>query len=238
MASARGKQVLKKCALAVLLACSTFILVNCFAADRFVTPILIGDSWSDDRRDWPNFTLTVAWDEYRNHAIRGEWLSVQNAASGEGMAANISAYLDQHPEADSIIIQGGINDIGNGIAAEVIKSALAYMVTEAKARSNIFDIIVMSPGPFGGYSGWTRAMQDELYEYINWLPGFCASQQIDCYDTYAAVGHPDNLLIISDGTQGAPDYDTDGVHVNREGAVKVAADMDALIETIRNRPVP
>jgi len=238
MSAAGWKLALNKCALAALLTAATFILANCFSADRFATPILVGDSWSDGRSDWPGFTRAVEWDEYRNHAIRGEWLSAQNVASGEGMAANISIYLDQHPEADSIIIQGGINDIGNGIAAEVIKSALAYMVTEAKARSNIIDIIVMSPGPFGGYGGWTQAMQDELDEYINWLPGFCASQNIDCYDTYTAVGHPDNPLIISDGTQGAPAYDTDGVHVNQAGAVKVAAEMDALIETIRNRLVP
>ena len=64
------------------------------------------------------------------------------------------------------------------------------------------------------------------------------SQGIDCYDTYAAVGHPDNPLIISDGTHGAPTYNADGVHVNEAGAIKVAADMDALIEMIRKRPLP
>jgi len=229
---------LNRYALALLLTGATFILANCFSTERFSTPILVGDSWSDGRGDWPNFTRAVEWDEYHNHAIRGEWLSVKDAASGDGMAANIASYLDQYPDADALIIQGGINDIGSGIEAEAMKSALTYMVTEAKARSHIADIIVMSPGPFGGWGGWTQAMQDELDQYLRWLPDFCKSQGIDCYATYAAVGHPDNPLIISDGSNGAPAYNTDGVHVNEAGAIKVAADMDALIEMIRKRPLP
>jgi lysophospholipase L1-like esterase len=215
-----------------------FIPIICIAADRVTLPIIVGDSWSDDQEDWPNFTVTVPWDNYRNHAIGAEWLSVRDATNKIGMAANIADYLDLHPEADSIIIQGGIGDIRNSVNADVIKSALLFIVTEAKSRSNIVDIIVMSPGPFGRSWKWNLERQAELDDYLNWLPDFCLSQNIPCYNTYEAVGDPNNPIIISDGTDGTPDYDLDGLHLNLVGAAKVGDDMDMLINVIRGGPVP
>ena len=215
-----------------------FMPIISSAADRVTLPIIVGDSWSDGQEDWPNFTSTVPWDNYRNHAIGGEWLSVRDAANKIGMAANIADYLDLRPEADSIIIEGGIGDIRHSVNAELIKSALLFIVTEAKSRSNIVDIIVMSPGPFGQSWLWTLERQTELDDYLNWLPDFCLSQNISCYNTYQAVGHPGNPVIISDGTDGTPDYAQDSFHVNLAGAAKLADDMDILIDVIRRGPVP
>jgi lysophospholipase L1-like esterase len=224
--------------LILVLAGTVYLPSICFSAERFSSPIIVGDSWSNAIEDWPNYTNTVIWNDYWHHGISGEWITakgINGAAGSEGIVVSIIGYLDQHPEADSIIVQGGINDFASFVDADTVKSALEFIVAEAKARTNIVDIIVMSPGPYGTLYGSTR--QTELEEYVGWLPGFCEIQAITCYNTYEAVGHPDNPRIISDGTDGAPDYSEDGLHLNLEGAAKVGADIDFLIEAIRREPV-
>jgi hypothetical protein len=154
------------------------------------------------------------------------------------MAANIVSYLDLHPDADSLIIFGGVNDFARSRDADTVKSALQYMLAEAKTRTNIQAIIVMSPTPVGGLAiGWTQEKQDELETYLAWLPGYLESQQIDYLDTYNSVNHADFPWKISDGTNGEPTYTDDGLHLNEAGATKVAGEIDLLIAEIRNRPL-
>jgi lysophospholipase L1-like esterase len=209
-----------------------------FSAERFQSPVLVGDSWSNDLQDWPNFTTTLFWGDFRHHAIGGEWLSIRDADNQLGMVLNIAGYLDLYPDADSIIIEGGIGDVRGDVDSDTMKAALASMVAEAKSRANIIDIMVMSPGPFGRSWKWNLSRQAELDDYLNWFPGFCASQHISCYNSYEAVNHPTNPIIISDGTDGSPDYDLDGLHLNILGASKVAGEMDVLITDVRNSPDP
>jgi lysophospholipase L1-like esterase len=208
------------------------------AANRFVTPIIIGDSWSNSYWDWPGSTTEVVWSQYRDHAISGDWLSVQNAENQQGMVLNIADYLDLNPDADSLIIQGGINDIFNNVDAATMKAALQSIVAEAKSRSNIIDIVVISPGPFGGVpSGWNQGKQNELEDYIDWLPGFAQSEQIDWYIVYDDVNHKDYPWIISDGSNGEPNYTSDGLHLNALGVARMALGVDLLIGEIRSRPL-
>jgi len=207
------------------------------AANRFVAPVLIGDSWSNNSYyDWPGYTTELVSSQYRNHAISGEWLSVRDAGNQLGMVLNIADYLDLNPDADSLIIQGGINDILNNVDAATMKAALQSIVAEAKSRSNIIDIVVISPGPFGGVpSGWDQGKQDELEDYIDWLPGFAQSEQIDWYIVYDDVKHKDYPWIISDGSNGEPDYTNDGLHLNTLGVIRMAMGVDLLIGEIRSR---
>ena len=207
------------------------------AAGRFITPVLIGDSWSNSHWDWPGSTAEIAFPEYRNHAISGEWLSARDIENKQGMVLNVADYLDLTPDADALIVQGGGNDIYNSVDAETLKAALQSIVAEAKSRSNIRDILVISPGPFGGVpEGWTQAKQDQLEEYINWLPGYTQAEQIDLYIVYDDVNHPDYPWIISDGTNGAPDYTDDGAHLDLLGAEVMALGVDERIREIRSRP--
>jgi lysophospholipase L1-like esterase len=224
--------------ISVLLAIAGMVCApaSAIATERFSIPIIAGDSWSNDLNDWPNFTTTVQWSEYKHHAIGGEWLSVEDAVNQYGIAANISDYLDLHPDADSIIIQGGVNDFKHDVTAEVVQAALTDIVAEVKSRGNILDIIVVSPGPYGGAWTWQLSEQAELDRYLEWLPGFCASQNITYYSAYDAVGDPNNPIVISRGDDGTPDYDLDGSHVNLAGAAKLATDIDALIQLIRGAP--
>jgi lysophospholipase L1-like esterase len=226
---------LTKVALISFLIGAAYIPSVCLSAERFTAPIVVGDSWSNDQEDWMNYTTTVGWGDYKHHGIAGEWISARNLEENWGFVLNIVDYLDQHPNADSIIIQGGINDIANYVPAATIITALQFIASEAKARNNIVDIIVMAPGPWGDLVGTSR--QSQLETYLNWLPGFCEAQAITCYDAYTAVGHYSDPTKISDGTDGSPDYSEDGLHLNLEGSAKVAADLDLLIEAIRRSPV-
>jgi lysophospholipase L1-like esterase len=223
---------------AVICIFSSSFSLGVMAADRFVAPVIIGDSWSNGIWDWPGYTTEVDWSQYRNHAISGDWLSVRNANQQLGMVLNIADYLDLNPDADSLIIQGGINDILNDVDAATLKAALQSIVAEAKSRSNIKNIIVISPGPFGGVpSGWDEGKQYELEDYIGWLPGFAQSEQIDLYIVYDDVNHKDYPWIISDGTNGEPDYTNDGLHLNTLGVIRMALGVDMIIGEIRRRPL-
>ena len=231
-----GLRGTKFAAVAVLL---TGLFPAALPAGPFAAPVIIGDSWSDTEQDWPGYSTQLEYGQIHNHAIGGEWLSARDVEQSWGMVLNAADYLDQHPDADSLIIEGGLNDITRGVDAATLMAAMHSIVAEAKSRSNILDILVVSPGPFGGSWHYTAEKQAELEAFLAWLPGFTQTEQIDLYMLYDDIKHTSYPWLISDGTQGTPDYvGDDGMHLNALGSARMAAGIDQKIWEIRGQSGP
>jgi lysophospholipase L1-like esterase len=203
-----------------------FVSVGVDAGQRFSAPIIVGDSWSNNELDWPAYTESILYSEYYNHARSGQWLSAGSPFAS--ITTNIAGHLDLHPDADSIIVQGGVNDFNNGVTSPTVQLALVDIIATIRSHDNIRDIIVMGPGPYRGYYNWQASEQVELESYLAWLPAFCAAEGLHYYDTYAAAGDPSNPEYI------LAEYDLDGLHVNAAGAAAIASGIDSIVIQIRN----
>jgi hypothetical protein len=201
---------------------------------RISNPIIIGDSHSEDPADWWNLSQEFDPVDFDVYAIAGEELGRHNNNPARGMVRNAQTYLDTASTTDSVIIFGGVNDARLSSHAGEMKFALTDMVTEAKSRTNIRDVIVVGPTPFGnfsGFGGWGPAKQEELEEYMNWLPSFVAAEGIHLVDVYSVLGDPVNPTAIK-----AEYEDGGGLHFNVLGALQIAAAVDAKVITARAGP--
>ena len=208
-----------------------FVSAGVNAGQKFSAPIIVGDSWSDSELDWPGYTGSVLYPEFYNHALASRRLSACDSCIAGSVAETIEGDLDLHPDADSIIVEGGINDINAGVASPTLQLAMVDIIAAIRARDNIRDIIVMGPGPFRGLWRWRASEQVELENYLAWLPAFCAAEGLHYYDTYAAVGDPSNPEYI------LAEYNEDYLHVNAAGAAAIAYDIDSVVMQIRSEMI-
>jgi len=191
---------------------------------RLQTPVVTGDSWSRNDGDWWGNTTVIAKDAYRVFAVSGEQLGRHESnVYGRGMVRKIDQHLNNSVSPDSLIVFGGINDSMQGAHAGEAKFAVADIVFKAKQRSDIRDILIIGPGPFGNRASWRTAKQTEHDELLSWLPQFAAAEGLPYLDTYSLVGDP------ADPRDIRLDYDSgDGAHLNEPGTRRLANAIDAL----------
>jgi len=202
--------------------------------DRIATPLVVGDSMSNDPADWWNLSDEFDPVDFDIFAFVGEQVGRHSNNATRGMVRNISSYLDTAVSADSLIILGGTNDIGHSAHAGELKFAITDMVDTAKRRPSVRDIIVLSPTPFGNWSGffsWSPMKQIELDEYLSWLPQFAADEGVHYVNVYSLLGDPGDPKAI------LAEYDAgDGLHINVLGALAIAEAVDSLILASRVGP--
>jgi hypothetical protein len=210
---------------------------GCHATDppeRIATPMIVGDSMSEDPADWWNLSTEFDPVEFDVFASAGEQLGRHDNDPTRGMVRNLSGYLDTATTADSLIIFGGTNDVSRLAHAGEMKFALADMIDAAKRRPEIRDIIVIGPTPFGNFRGWYSwgpKKQTQQEEYMSWLPGFTAAEGVQYLDVYSLLGDPNQPEALH------PDYELDdNLHLNVLGALQVSAAVDALVLTSRTGP--
>jgi lysophospholipase L1-like esterase len=214
----------KLIALALLLGCGVV------QAAQFSKTIIMGDSLSSGGPDdWVFYAPSWYFSVDRNKSIggrsMGDWTS--QGAPDAGVAALADGWLTDHPEADSVILFVGVNDInsynrGNGIQ---LFNNLQASINVIKTYPNIKEIVVVTPAPFGkdpGMFGYERAQ-----EYMALAEPYCeADPLLYCFDAWNFMEDPDRPGFQKPGyTDGA-----DQTHTIVAGAQALEEGMTAFIE--------
>jgi hypothetical protein len=189
------------------------------SSNASIVGMIAGDSYSNDRGDWPKFVENA---ELYTTAIGGQRLV--------DMPKNFGTNLDRHVQEYGIntaIIQGGINDIarGNDTLAGM-QDAVIEMVTAAEQRN--LDVIIFNIAPWSTAS--SQVKRDEIEVYNDWLLGYTDQQEINLIDMYATV------VDKNDPQKLKQEFDLDGLHLNEAGKIAVAAAFDSEISQVPEVP--
>ncbi len=95
--------------------------------------------------------------------------------------------LSKTPEYDTVLIQGGTNDLFIGFKVNTIKRHFESMIRQAVAEER--RVVVVTVPPAWGYGGWTREMEDRRLALNRWLQ---ALPNVEVADVAGAlsVGEP------------------------------------------------
>ncbi len=194
------------------------ILIFSQISNATIVGMITGDSFSNDRGDWPAFVTDAT---LFSTAIGGQQL----VQMPNNFRANLDAHI-QNSGVNAAIIQGGVNDISaNSINLEMMQGAVIDMVDAAVQRD--LDVFIFNIAPWNAAT--SQAKQDEIEDYNAWLERYTDQEGINLIDMYAAVvdaNNPQNTR---------PEFDRDGIHLNRDGAIAVAAIFNSAVSEV---PLP
>ena len=191
----------------------------------FSQGLLVGDSFSA-AANWPasvtRFPLSIV-------AAGGDKLTDQTVTT---LQANINA----NPNADFVIIQGGVNDltnVGDPQTAAQIQTAVTTM--QQICRSAGKQVVIMEVGPYAGSASWAAGEQVHLDNYNAWITTESAAQtdtsEIPIYAVLEGDTTADTLSLIANGD--SVTYDSgDALHPNAAGYVLIGSQADTALEAI------
>jgi lysophospholipase L1-like esterase len=180
--------------------------------------MLTGDSFSDDQGDWTGFVTNAT---LFSTATTGQQLV--------NMPSSFEENLDTHvlnSGVNTAIIQGGVNDISSSsVNLEMMQAAVIEMVDVAEQKD--LDIIIFNIAPWN--SATSQVKRDEIDNYNSWLDAYTSQEGITLVDMYTAV------VDVNNPQNTKSEFDLDGIHLNRDGAMAVAEVFDSAISEI---PIP
>lgn len=159
----------------------------------------------------PNTTI-------RNYGIAGTTIT-QFEERGQEF---VFRFQDMEPDADVIIVFGGINDYNHGLplgsadshGPDTFYGALKLIVSGLIEKYPLADIMFITPMKacgFKGYPHWNTANSDgkKLVEYRNAILRICESYSVPVLDLFSVSGlTPDipsaKALLLSDGLHPSP----------------------------------
>ena len=140
--------------------------------------------------------------------------------------------MHRHPEVTILC-----DDLSAGnpysATAEELQTALTMIVTRAKAKPYIRDILVMNVIPNENY--WAE-IDAERRAYNEWLQGYCEAEGLHLLDWDALVRSSDGTAIRTEYQDDFDSGNPDGVHLDADGGAVTGEALDNLIRSIRSRP--
>lgn len=181
--------------------------------------MIVGDSfeyWS--RGNWPTMVDAKIKQNIINFSQGGRTLIQMEERF-------VSDYLTIEPAPKTVMIAGGINDIGRGNSLESMQLATTMMIDALPIDTCVvlFDI-----PPFSSASYWTQEKQDKADNYTDWTNSMTETDRCISVFSYRAVLDRNNDSIID------VEYDNgDGLHPNTEfGQPAIASGVYDFLENI------
>jgi lysophospholipase L1-like esterase len=114
---------------------------------------------------------------------------------------------------DTLVVQGGVNDLHEDASATAIYANLAAIFDEA--RTDGARVVAVTVLPFGGDAAWTPARQEQAELLNDLLRRTAGVAVVDAYAAMSERGDPRRLRASYDAG--------DGLHPNDAGAALLAA---------------
>ena len=147
------------------------------------------------------------YQNYLKSLLTIPWEITNDGVAGNTTAQILTRYrgtIIDPGDAEYVIIEGGVNDVIQGVSAIPIQNNLQAMYNLAKA--NGIKVVALNIFPFKGNVNWTSTKQSTLDSVNNWIA--TTATNIDYkIDTYSKLEDPSNL------DQLLPAYD-DGAHLH------------------------
>ena len=118
--------------------------------------------------------------------------------------------------ADILVLNGGVNDISQGVSAATAWTSLKAIIDRAVSLGVTVVVGTVTPFKYDGGS-WTAEYQTQLESLNTTIAGYCNGTTIRCVDMNAALRDP------ADDEQFLAAYTDDGLHPNDAGNVVAAA---------------
>lgn len=136
--------------------------------------------------------------------------------------------LNKKPPYDTVIIEGGVNDLNNGRPLGKIKEDIDRMAVWAKNRG--LNVILVTITPWKGLHTWTQQKQNDTDELNKWLLGK--------RNDGLTVVDLSSIRCKKDPERFAKEFRSDVVHPNNRGHLQIAREIALQAFGIRdNRPV-
>jgi len=150
------------------------------------------------------------------------------------IATKFSADLNSAPDANGVIIQGGVNDLieWNGVtpvyADQLAAMQLAITTMSSEAVSRGLTVMYVNVLPWGGHGGWTADKQLMTTEFNVWLSNYAGQTGALLVDGYSLLQAQTGWDERIDPAYGGP------LHPNEAGAVVLATAVEAVILDYRD----
>ena len=185
--------------------------------------LMTGDSFTDRSNvPAPYYSENLRYQPLTQYddAEAGQLLSV--------LASGYAAALAANPDANLLLVQGGVNDLLSGAVTTLagLTDSIEAINTDQDA-AGITKRIFLDIAPFSGHSLWTPAMETIKEQYNAWLADRCAANNWVLVPMSTILADPNDATAIN------PDYDYgDGLHVNQAGAEHLALSVDGAIRAL------
>jgi lysophospholipase L1-like esterase len=191
--------------------------------------VVVGDSIgaaSRAQNAYPNYLMIPAIVD--NQAIAATKLT-------EEILDTFTHNLNLSPLADSVIIQGGINDVRKWdettrtLEDQLLLMTQAIETMTAAAISRSLNVMLVNITPWEGDTLWSHARQQLTEDFNNWLASYANQTGSAHIDAYSLLIDPSGLRQGIDPSFGGP------VHPNAAGAAAIAQAVDELILVLSAR---
>jgi lysophospholipase L1-like esterase len=128
--------------------------------------------------------------------------------------------LAHKPSYDTVIIQGGTNDLYIGYRVKRIQRNLTYMIEAAKKKG--MKVVLVTVGPCHNYSGWNAKKEERKKELNRWILN------------YPGVTVVDTQSVLSEGNPPVMRqkfFHKDYIHPNADGLDAIARKIAESIAT-------
>lgn len=227
-----GKQLL-------LLAAAS--LSGCFSSDSnppavdptaadptaFSHVVVVGDSIgaaSGAQTAYPNYLMIP--DFVDNQALAATKLT-------EEIAETFTDNLNLSPLADSVIIQGGINDVRQWdeitptLKGQLLLMTQAIETMTAETISRSLQVMLVNITPWEDDALWSPARQQLTEDFNNWLASYATQTDSAHIDAYSILLDQSGYTQGIDASLGGP------LHPNEVGAAAIGLAVDDLILVLR-----
>jgi lysophospholipase L1-like esterase len=201
--------------------------------DAFAFVVSVGDSIAaarDADAAYPNHMVMP--DILDNRAKRGALLT-------EKISGLFADNLNLSPNANAVIIQGGVNDLrlwdevspNYGAQLLLMQQSIEAMTSEAFSRA--LQVMFVNVTPWQGDDAkWSPLKQQLTEDYNVWLVSYAMQTGSTLVDAYSI------LLDKSGATKGIDSSLGGALHPNMAGAIAIARDADEKIGLLRNESGP
>jgi lysophospholipase L1-like esterase len=192
-------------------------------SDQFTNVIVVGDSIGAASR---------AQTAYANHLLEPYILDNRAKAATQltqDISGSFTENLNLSPVANSVIIQGGINDLiswdeaapNYGSLLQQMKMSVETMTSEAISQG--LQVMLINITPWQGAAAWSPVKQQLTEDYNAWLYSYSLQINSPMVDAYHVLIDQSGATKSIDGSLGGP------IHPNWDGALVLADAVDKEI---------
>jgi hypothetical protein len=160
-----------------------------FPGPSYNNILCVGDSFGDNAGEWVDLL-----NKSESGAVVDNWTQAGAQLSGD-IGVNFAAHIGDHSY-DSVIIQGGVNDINNSKSLAQMQAAISSMIALCGATTHIY---IINVSPWSASASSTAQKIADTIAYNAWLSSYTATDsRIRLVDIYTPLGDPANPTAMLD----------------------------------------
>lgn len=185
---------------------------------RFTTPVVfLGDSILSGNGGYQAGNWETPADYVPSLPRLSQYNEARGGATLDVIDTNFATDVDAHPDATSIIMDGGLNDIEVGDTLAQMQASVISIFGKAAARD--LPIMYCLCPPYEDSPTWTAAKGQLVRDFNSWIQGYCNETGNTYVDTFTKSRDPAR----PNGDYRRPEYEPapgtgQYVHLNQYGS--------------------